>query len=127
MKHSLNNNKKHTTVKGNNMAMKPKKKTSPKVVPIIPPIVGAIAGVAGRAAARGAAKQVAKNIVKRKATGIKDAKGLRKMEKALSGSKGPKRTTPASKPTTQLERNIGRTTALRRKFPEKYNPTVKKK
>ena len=107
--------------------MKPKKKTSPKVIPVIPPIVGAIAGVAGRAATRGAAKQVAKNIVKRKATGIKDAKGLSKMQKALSGSKGPKRTTPASKPTSQLERNIGRTYSLRKKFPEKYNPTVKKK
>jgi hypothetical protein len=91
MKHLLNNNKKHTTVKGNNMAMKPKKRTSPKIAPIIPPIVGAIAGAAGRAAGRGAAKKVGKNIVKRKATGIRDAKGLRKMEKALSGSKGPKR------------------------------------
>jgi hypothetical protein len=127
MKHLLNNNKKHTTVKGNNMAMKPKKRTSPKIAPIIPPIVGAIAGAAGRAAGRGAAKKVGKNIVKRKATGIRDAKGLRKMEKALSGSKGPKRTTPASKPTSQLERNIGRHSALRKKFPEKYNPTVKKK
>ena len=46
MKHSLNNNKKYTTVKGNNMAMKPKKRTSPKVVPIIPPLVAAVAGVA---------------------------------------------------------------------------------
>ena len=109
------------------MAMKPKKRTSPKVVPIIPPLVTAVAGVATRAAARGAAKKVGKNIVKRKATGIRDAKGLTKMQKALSGSKGPKRTTPASKPTSQLERNIGRTSALRRKFPEKYNPTVKKK
>ena len=109
------------------MAMKPKKKTSPKVVPIIPPLVAAVAGVAGRAAARGAAKKIAKNIVKRKATGIKDAKGLNQMKKALSGSKGPARNTPASKPTSQLERNIGRTTALRRKFPEKYNPNVKKK
>jgi hypothetical protein len=127
MKHSLNNNKKYTTVKGNNITMKPKKRTSPKVVPIIPPLVAAVAGAAGRAAARGAAKQVGKNIVKRKATGIKDAKGLTKMQKALSGSKGPKRTTPASKPTSQLERNIGRTSALRRKFPEKYNPPVKKK
>ncbi len=115
------------TYYGQETIMKPKKKTSPKVIPVIPPIVGAIAGVAGRAAARGAAKQVAKNIVKRKATGIKDAKGLSKMQKALSGSKGPKRTTPASKPTSQLERNIGRTSALRRKFPEKYNPPVKKK
>ena len=53
MKHLLNNNKKHTTVKGKQiMAMKPKKKTSPKVVPIIPPLVAAVAGVAGRAAAR---------------------------------------------------------------------------
>jgi hypothetical protein len=127
MKHSQNNNKKYTTVKGNNMATKPKKRTSPKVVPIIPPLVAAVAGVAGRAAARGAAKQVGKNIVKRKATGIKDAKGLTKMKKALSGSKGPARNTPASKPTSQLERNIGRTSALRKKFPEKYNPTVKKK
>jgi hypothetical protein len=109
------------------MAKKPKKRTSPKVVPIIPPIVGAVAGAAGRAAARRAGKQVGKNIVKRKATGIKDAKGLTKMQKALSNSKGPKRTTPASKPTSQLERNIGRVSALRRKFPEKYNPPVKKK
>ena len=65
--------------------------------------------------------------VAKKATGIRDAKGLTSMKKALSGSKGPARNTPASKPTSQLERNIGRTTALRKKFPEKYNPTVKKK
>jgi hypothetical protein len=52
---------------------------------------------------------------------------LNKMKSALSNSKAPARTTRASQPTTKLEQNIGRTTALRRKFPEKYNPTVKKK
>ena len=51
---------------------------------------------------------------------------LNKMEKVLSKSKGPARTTRASQPTTELERNIGRTSALRRKFPEKYNPSKKK-
>jgi hypothetical protein len=42
------------------MAIRPKKKTTPKVVPIIPPIVGAVAGAAGRAVAGAAAKNVAK-------------------------------------------------------------------
>ena len=51
---------------------------------------------------------------------------LNKMGKALSNSKAPARTTRASQPTSQLERNIGRTSALRRKFPEKYNPSKKK-
>ena len=94
------------TQDGTNMAMKPKKKTTPKIVPVIPPIVGAVAGAAGRAAARGAAKQVVKNIVKRKATGIKDAKGLSQMKKALSTSKGPNRTTPASRPLTRKEKGL---------------------
>ena len=67
--------------------MKPKKKTSPKIVPIIPPIIGAIAGVAGRKAARGAVKKTVQFINKRKATGIKDAKGLTKMKKALGNQK----------------------------------------
>lgn len=101
---------------------RPKKKTSPKIVPIIPPIVAAVAGVAGRVAVRNAAKKIGKNIVKRKATGIKDAKGLEKMKKALSNSKPPKRTTSASKPTSQLERNIGRHSALRKKFPNNVKP-----
>ena len=51
---------------------------------------------------------------------------LNKMGKALSNSKAPARTTRASQPTSELERNIGRTSALRRKFPEKYNPSKKK-
>ena len=51
---------------------------------------------------------------------------LNKMKSALSNSKAPARTTRASQPTSQLERNIGRTSALRRKFPEKYNPSKKK-
>jgi hypothetical protein len=105
MKHLLNNNKKHTTVKGNNMAMKPKKRTSPKNSTYHSTNSwGLLLGLLEEQQGRGAAKKVGKNIVKRKATGIRDAKGLRKMEKALSGSKGPKRTTPASKPTSQLER-----------------------
>jgi hypothetical protein len=98
---------------------KPKKKTSPKIVPVIPPIVGAIAG---RVAVRSAAKKIGKNIVKRKATGIKNAKGLTKMQKALSNSVPPKRTTRASQPTSQLERNIGRHSALRKKFPKNVKP-----
>lgn len=45
-----------------------------------------------------------------------------KMGKALSNSKGPARTTRASQPTTELERNIGRHSALRKKFPDKFKP-----
>jgi hypothetical protein len=52
---------------------------------------------------------------------------LNKMGKALSNSTPPKRTTPASQPSSELMRNIGRQSALRRKFPEKFNPNVKKK
>jgi hypothetical protein len=104
------------------MMARPKKKTSPKIVPIIPPVVAAVAGVAGRVAVRGAAKKIAKNVVKRKATGIKNAKGLDKMKKALSTSTPPKRTTRASQPTSQLERNIGRHSTLRKKFPDKFKP-----
>ena len=52
---------------------------------------------------------------------------LNKMEKALKNSNPPKRITPASQPSSELMRNIGRQSALRRKFPEKFNPTVKKK
>ena len=47
---------------------------------------------------------------------------LNKMGKALSNSKGPARTTRASQPTTELERNIGRHSALRKKFPNKFKP-----
>ena len=94
---------------GTNMAMKPKKKTTPKIVPIIPPIVGAVAGrVAARAAGKAVAKRAvdASKIVKRKATGPKDEKGLTKMKKALSTSKGPNRTTPASRPLTRKEKGL---------------------
>lgn len=101
---------------------RPKKKTSPKIVPIIPPIVAAVAGVAGRVAVRGAAKKIAKNVVKRKATGIKNAKGLDKMKKALSTSTPPKRITPASQPSSKLMQNIGRQSALRKKYPNKFKP-----
>lgn len=119
MKHSLSNNKKHTTVKGNNMAMA--KKKSPKNLPK-PTSMGS-GGGAGRGA--GAA---GKSIPKRKATGIKDAKGLEKMKKALKNQTPPKRNTPASQPSTKLMQNIGRQSALRKKFPEKFNPgSVKKK
>jgi hypothetical protein len=47
---------------------------------------------------------------------------LNKMGKALSNSKAPARTTRASQPTSQLERNIGRHSALRKKFPNKFKP-----
>ena len=105
------------TQDGTNMAMKPKNKTTPKIVPIIPPIVGAVAGrvavsAAARTAAKAAAKAAAKRaadaskIVKRKATGPKDEKGLTKMKKALSTSKEPARTTPASRPLTRKEKGL---------------------
>jgi hypothetical protein len=94
---------------GTDMAMKPKKKTTPKIVPIIPPVVGAVVGRAALgAAAKAAAKRAvdASKIVKRKATGPKDEKGLTKMKKALSTSKGPNRTTPASRPLTKKEKGL---------------------
>lgn len=53
---------------------------------------------------------------------VKIEKGLSKMENALKNSVPPKRITPASQPTSQLERNIGRHSALRKKFPDKFNP-----
>jgi hypothetical protein len=95
------------------------KKKSPKTLPK-PTYMGGGAGGARTTRTAGA------GVAKRKATGIKNAKGLEQMKKALSTSKPPKRTTPASKPTTELERNIGRHSALRKKFPEKFNPSKKK-
>ena len=67
------------------MAVKPKKKTSPKIVPVIPPVVGAIAGAATRAAAGAAARaakskatrEQVKNIIKKKDTPLV-GKALRK-------------------------------------------------
>ena len=96
------------------------KKKTPKTLPK-PTYMGG-----GGGAARGTAG-AGRSVPKGKPTGIKDAKGLEQMRKALSTSKPPKRTTPASKPTSKLEQNIGRGYSLRKKFPEKFNPTVKKK
>ena len=53
---------------------------------------------------------------------VKLDQSLNKMKKVLSNSKAPARTTRASQPTSQLERNIGRHSALRKKFPNKFNP-----
>lgn len=53
---------------------------------------------------------------------VKLDQSLNKMKKVLSNSKAPARTTRASQPTTQLEKNIGRHSALRKKFPNKFNP-----
>ena len=53
---------------------------------------------------------------------VKIDQSLNKMKKVLSNSKAPARTTRASQPTTQLEKNIGRHSALRKKFPNKFNP-----
>jgi hypothetical protein len=53
---------------------------------------------------------------------VKIEKGLSKMEKALRNSVPPKRTTPASQPSSKLIQNIGRQSALRKKFPDKFKP-----
>lgn len=53
---------------------------------------------------------------------VKLDQSLNKMKKVLSNSKAPARTTRASQPTSQLERNIGRHSALRKKFPDKFRP-----
>ena len=74
-------------------------------------------------ARKGGAVAVRKSVPAKK---MKLDQTLNKMKSALSNSKAPARTTRASQPTSQLERNIGRTSALRRKFPEKYNPSKKK-
>jgi hypothetical protein len=71
------------------MAVKPKKKTSPKIVPVIPPVVGAIAGAATRAVAKNVAKKAAtaavtksvKNNVKKVKT---SKKGLKPNESDIS-------------------------------------------
>ena len=53
---------------------------------------------------------------------VKIDQSLNKMKKVLSNSKAPARTTRASQPTSQLEKNIGRHSALRKKFPNKFKP-----
>jgi len=53
---------------------------------------------------------------------VKIDQSLNKMKKALSNSKAPARTTRASQPTTELEKNIGRHSALRKKFPNNVKP-----
>ena len=68
-------------------------------------------------------KDKAINVVtQQKATGPKNIKGLSKMEKALKNSVPPKRVTPASQPSSKLIQNIGRQSALRKKFPNKFKP-----
>jgi hypothetical protein len=61
-------------------------------------------------------------VTQQKATGPKNIKGLSKMEKALKNSVPPKRVTPASQPSSKLIQNIGRQSALRKKFPDKFKP-----
>jgi len=53
---------------------------------------------------------------------VKLDQSINKMKNVLGNSKGPARTTRASQPTTELERNIGRHSALRKKFPNKFKP-----
>ena len=68
-------------------------------------------------------KDKAINVVtQQKATGPKNIKGLSKMEKALKNSVPPKRITPASQPSSKLIQNIGRHSALRKKFPQNVKP-----
>ncbi len=86
--------------------------------------IGVASMVGGAGLARKGGVAAARKLVP--ARKMKLDQTLNKMGKALSNSKAPARTTRASQPTSQLERNIGRTSALRRKFPEKYNPSKKK-
>jgi len=53
---------------------------------------------------------------------VKLDQSLNKMKKALSNSKAPARTTPASQPSSKLIQNIGRHSALRKKFPNNVKP-----
>lgn len=53
---------------------------------------------------------------------LKLDQSLSKMEKALKNSVPPKRTTPASQPSSKLIQNIGRHSALRKKFPNNVKP-----
>lgn len=82
------------------------------------------AGLARKAGVKIALK--ADNRLQRQTRGltgkVKIEKNLSKMGKALSNSVPPKRTTRASQPTSQLEKNIGRHSALRKKFPNKFKP-----
>ncbi len=82
------------------------------------------AGLARKAGVKIALK--ADNRLQRRIRGltgkVKIEKGLSKMGKALSNSVPPKRTTRASQPTSQLERNIGRHSTLRKKFPKNVKP-----
>lgn len=80
--------------------------------------VASMVGGAGLARKSGVA--AARKIVPAKK--VKLDESLNKMGKVLSNSKAPARTTRASQPTTQLERNIGRHSALRKKFPDKFKP-----
>ena len=114
------------TKKYNAMTPAQKKAYIAKQAKAIGKTTAQVASMVGGAnlARKGAAVVARKTIPAKK---IKLDQTLNKMGKALSNLNPPKRITPASQPTSQLERNIGRTTALRRKFPEKYNPNVKKK
>jgi hypothetical protein len=76
--------------------------------------------VGGAGLARKGAVQVSRKLVPAKK--VKLDESLTKMKKALSNSKAPKRTTPASQPSTELIRNIGRHSALRKKFPNNFKP-----
>jgi hypothetical protein len=93
------------------MAMKPKKKTSPKIVPVIPPIVGAIAGAATRAAVgRAAAGAAAKAAAKSKATREQAKNIIKKMDTPLVGKALRKeRGKPTSKYTKYAIKNEAKT------------------
>jgi hypothetical protein len=80
--------------------------------------VASMVGGAGLARKGGVA--AARKIVPAKK--VKLDESINKMKKVLSNSKGPARTTRASQPTTELEKNIGRHSALRKKFPNKFKP-----
>jgi glycine cleavage system aminomethyltransferase T len=80
--------------------------------------VASMVGGAGLARKGGVA--AARKIVPAKK--VKLDESINKIKKVLSNSKGPARTTRASQPTTELERNIGRHSALRKKFPDKFKP-----
>jgi hypothetical protein len=67
-----------------------------------------------------------------KSKGPKTSKDVAKMKKALINNvnsknlKGKIGKTPASQPSRPIDRNIAKHSALRKKYPEKFNPSKKK-
>jgi hypothetical protein len=76
--------------------------------------------IGGAGLARKGGVAAARKIVPAKK--LKLDQSLSKMEKALKNSVPPKRTTPASQPSSKLIQNIGRHSALRKKFPQNVKP-----